>query len=553
MPTREHAIKTATSIFPTAETIIPVLVNRNQELNDDSITNETPKEQQDKRSKAEKASELLRTKKYTKKDLQRLEARAKKNEKEAQYELGQHLYLAAQKSDPEFLKISKTEDPLKFSTMVQESAKFLEPALEWLQVAAKQNVADAQYILAVYNETDPRPKGKEEKRLDALQALRWHTRAANAGHDLSQCTVGLFYQIGTNDTAPRNSKTAYNCFLASAMQGNCGAQYYLGLCYLFGQGVQSNKKKANYWLTRSKGPEKTKIILDCFAEIIDEEITKSFTAGTLAKLSPAAESRDDLAFEQKDKRSKSRRYKDYLYGEIEKRFSPDKIALLNNLVELGYTYPAFKLGAYYYFKFQQSFEMNNKPNSDSKIVAENEESLTFLEKSIPLLKLAATDNIAAAQVFLSKLYLNLSKTSSDSAKKILHLQTAYFWIKKAADLGDAYPQYKMAEAYLNGLAVADIAKNIPAAKELYRAAAMQGHHKAQLKLANLYLEASKAPDLTNPDSTQIKKKGLFWLKTAVGAAAAAKRLEELAAAQPAAPGPAATANTEQRQGLMGIS
>jgi TPR repeat protein len=546
MPTREQAIRTifiaaahnyrATHpIYPTAETIIPMLINLNNEVNDDTVVEEDPKEQQDKRSQAEIGLEALRSKKYTLKELELLESKAKKGEKEAQYEFGLHLYLTAQKYDPELLKINKAQDPKKFASMAQESVKFLRPALEWLKDAAKQNMAEALYLLANYSATDPRPKSKEEMRTDKLQTLRWYTRAAIEGHDLALCTVGLFYQIGTSDTPPRNSKTAYNCFLVAAMQGHVGAQYYLGLCYLFGQGIGPNKKKANYWLTRSQGPEKAKNILDFFAETIDEEVMKSFTAGNLTPLSSEVESRDDLAVEQQDKRSKTGRFEAYLLQEIIKRFSEEKIALLTNLVELGYSYAAFKLGFYYYVKFREFLKMIPKPHKDSKQNPENQAQFKlFLEKGLPLLIQAAKDNIVPAQVFLGKSYLTLSKISSEPSKKKSHLQTAYFWISKASDLGYASAQYKMAEAHFHGFAEVGIAKNIPAAQELYRAAAMQGHHKAQLRLATLYLEASKAPDPAHPEASQIKKKGVFWLKTAVGAAAAAKRLESITTVGPAA-------------------
>ena len=83
-----------------------------------------------------------------------------------------------------------------------------------------------------------------------------------------------------------------------------------------------------------------------------------------------------------------------------------------------------------------------------------------------------------AQITLGNAYL-----FGELEQEVNYKKSAY-WLKQAADHGDAASQYNLAIQYFRGLG---IPKNLEYAFHYYKRAAEQGHAKAQIQLALRYL------------------------------------------------------------------
>ncbi|GHU80942.1 hypothetical protein FACS189468_2180 [Spirochaetia bacterium] len=72
---------------------------------------------------------------------------------------------------------------------------------------------------------------------------------ADEGHAKAQYNLGLCYAFG-NGLMQYEAKAA-ELFRKSAEQGNPDAQFELGLCYDFGKGLEKDKSKATQWYRRA--------------------------------------------------------------------------------------------------------------------------------------------------------------------------------------------------------------------------------------------------------------------------------------------------------------
>ncbi len=70
-------------------------------------------------------------------------------------------------------------------------------------------------------------------------------KSAESGDPISQFNLGCAYFSEDNDSE------AVKWFYKSAMQGNADAQLYMGLCFYYGSGVNSNKSEAVKWFYKS--------------------------------------------------------------------------------------------------------------------------------------------------------------------------------------------------------------------------------------------------------------------------------------------------------------
>lgn len=83
------------------------------------------------------------------------------------------------------------------------------------------------------------------------KACACYQNAADYGHAMAQCQLGVLYQEGRG--VAKDEKKAFAYFMRAAIvEKNCArAQYYVGFCYYYGKGIQKDIDKAVYWYTLS--------------------------------------------------------------------------------------------------------------------------------------------------------------------------------------------------------------------------------------------------------------------------------------------------------------
>ena len=116
-----------------------------------------------------------------------------------------------------------------------EEEKYTE-AVEWYMKAAKEEHAEAQYMLGecYYDGT-----GVEQ---DYSIAVEWYKRASKQGLSQAQYCLGYSYYKG--EGVKQDYKLAVKYFSQAAEQGHAKAQRWLSLCYYDGEGVEVDMNKA---------------------------------------------------------------------------------------------------------------------------------------------------------------------------------------------------------------------------------------------------------------------------------------------------------------------
>jgi uncharacterized protein len=84
-------------------------------------------------------------------------------------------------------------------------------------------------------------------------AYKWFTIAADKGLDIAQYYVGLCYENGLG--VQQNDKEAFQSYMTAAKQNNADAECKVGTCYQRGIGIKQNMEIAVYWwsISASKG------------------------------------------------------------------------------------------------------------------------------------------------------------------------------------------------------------------------------------------------------------------------------------------------------------
>jgi TPR repeat protein len=117
-------------------------------------------------------------------------------------------------------------------------------ALKWYRAAAEQDLAAAQFNLAMVYEL-----GRGVDR-DPHAALDWCTRAAEQGLDRAQMQLGKIYERG-GDGIPRDLNRANAWYRRAAEEGSAAAQIALALRYLNGSGVAVDPAEAARWFEKA--------------------------------------------------------------------------------------------------------------------------------------------------------------------------------------------------------------------------------------------------------------------------------------------------------------
>ncbi len=126
----------------------------------------------------------------------------------------------------------------------------------WLEKAAEQGYASAQYNLAVMYS-----KG-EGVAQDKPQAIKWYEKAAEQGYASAQYNLAVMYSKG--EGVAQDKPQAIKWYEKAAEQGDAPAQYNLAVMYSKGEGGKQDKPQAIKWLEKAvqQGFDPAKTILE---------------------------------------------------------------------------------------------------------------------------------------------------------------------------------------------------------------------------------------------------------------------------------------------------
>lgn len=117
-------------------------------------------------------------------------------------------------------------------------------ALRWLTRAAEAGDAEAAFTLGEAYRT-----GRLQCAVSASVARTWFQRAADAGH--AGATLALALAARHGDTEPRDPRRAARLLQLAAHRGSARAMYLLSQAYAEGEGLERDHALARHWLAQS--------------------------------------------------------------------------------------------------------------------------------------------------------------------------------------------------------------------------------------------------------------------------------------------------------------
>ncbi|MBZ5648025.1 MAG: sel1 repeat family protein [Acidobacteriia bacterium] len=153
--------------------------------------------------------------------------------------------------------------------------------VKWLDKAAAQNDADAQFMLA-----GGYKMGWYGLTADDAKAIALTKRAAEQGHCVAQLNLGSAYQLGMGGIA-KDSVKAAEWFRKSAEQGFPPAELMLGMAYYRGDGMHKDEALAEFWVRKAAnhGISPAQVMLAQMQQQGSEQVpTNPAEAETLNKL-----------------------------------------------------------------------------------------------------------------------------------------------------------------------------------------------------------------------------------------------------------------------------
>ena len=116
-------------------------------------------------------------------------------------------------------------------------------AVRYYREAAEQGHADAQYHLGICYYWGHGVDASE------TEAVKWYRKAAEQGHADAQYRLGFCYEYGRG--VDESKTEAVKWYRKAAEQGHADAQYRLGFCYEYGRGVDESKTEAVKWYRKA--------------------------------------------------------------------------------------------------------------------------------------------------------------------------------------------------------------------------------------------------------------------------------------------------------------
>lgn len=128
-------------------------------------------------------------------------------------------------------------------------------AFKWYQKSASQGFADAQFHLGYCY------KNGLGVVKDDIQAYKWYEEAAKQNHEdarshLMFCNAGL--------SPDRDELKFFEWLTIAMMRGDAEAQFNVGLCYVFGRGVDQDLEQGYEWVKKAakNGSTNAKVLLE---------------------------------------------------------------------------------------------------------------------------------------------------------------------------------------------------------------------------------------------------------------------------------------------------
>ncbi|MFN7096499.1 MAG: hypothetical protein ACK4PR_02900, partial [Gammaproteobacteria bacterium] len=328
-------------------------------------------------------------------------------------------------------------------------------AFRWYQLSANQGHAEAQHNLGdMYR--NGQGVAKDEK-----EGMKWYQKAAtqnnikayNNLHNMADNgNVEAQYHLGMmycNDKTIEKQKEAVKWFLKAAEKKHAGAQFYLGLIYNAGHGVEKDLEEAVKWYRKAAelGHVDAQYDLGFMCEYGNACIKKSKKEAVKWYRKAAELGHVDAQYDLGSR---------YEYGsQGAKKDEKEAIKWYRKAAEQGHEGAQHNLGRIYAYG----------------IIVEKDEN----EAVKWLIKAAEQGHIVARHV-LKEIYANGRDVEKDEKEAVK-------WYQIAAEQGDANAQYKLGEMYKKGQGVK---KDENAAIKWYRKAVEQDDVRAQYRLGEMY-------------------------------------------------------------------
>ena len=314
-------------------------------------------------------------------------------------------------------------------------------AAYWYRKSADQGYSSAQLNLGyLYS------KGLGVSQ-DQQQAVYWYRKAAEQGEVIAMSNLGDHYYAG--EGIGRDYQQAVYWYRKAADQGNSAGMNGLGICYLNGKGVTQDYQQAVYWYRKATeqgyAVAKSNLAICYYAgEGVAQDYEKAYEL-TLEALE-----------EMEDPETMAVPYNLLATCYYHGRGVAKDEEMAEDLYKLAISYGSMEakanLGGVYYDKGDYT-------------------------EAFPLLSDAAADGIDSAQFMLGCMYrwgygvtrnediaIRWYKLAAEQGheKAIACLDAMYFdeeapeafdWVKKRAQEGDAYSQYRLGKFYMEGTVV----------------------------------------------------------------------------------------------------
>lgn len=171
--------------------------------------------------------------------------------------------------------LASCASPRHSAWQAYENGRGASAAERWEELALAGD-SDAQFLLGLLH--DEGQLGV----VDAVEAVRWYTLAAQQGHAPAQCNLGLCHYEGRG--TPRSHEQAAQWFERAAAQGFAKAQNNLAVMHLFGQAPDANPERARELLAQAAaaGDPKAAALLPRLAGL-EPSATREQVLATLAR------------------------------------------------------------------------------------------------------------------------------------------------------------------------------------------------------------------------------------------------------------------------------
>ncbi len=369
-------------------------------------------------------------------------------------------------------------------------------AFKWFKMSAEQGHVDAQFMLGwIYEDGHGVAK-------NYAKAIEWYQKAADKGNERAKYHIGLLkkkieeikHREGELEKLSDKQKCiyffnnknfikAFYCCEQAAKQGSILAQTYLGMMYLFGQGIKKDYSKAVKLFKKAAkhGSPYAENLLGIIYERgfgVKKDYIKAIRwyRKSAGKGFAAAQYSMGVMYE---------------FGRGVKRNYKKAVKWYLEAAKQDFGLAQFRLGVAYVYgrgvekNYSEAVKWYRKAAIQGNAMAQVGLGWAYANgkgvrkdytEAVKWYRKAAIQGDSMAQLSLGVLYEKGQGVIRDYTEAVK-------WYRKAANQGNAMAQFNLGVNYERGLGVA---KNYEKAIEWYRKAAMQGNAMAQFNLGGMY-------------------------------------------------------------------